>query len=164
MSTPQNGQTHANKSEYVWPFCRVGASWKLLPKFNPIYKVNNKSLVVPRVFPRRHLVSVKHLRWTVFSKLVKSVSLIHLSWTFSKIQDVNWTYIRRSGDVQDVFWMFNVRSIYVLCLRGYSLLRCLIFFEILHLLATTNSHRGKVYKHTYNLFQKKEYPNIKRRQ
>ena len=32
-------------------------------------------------------------------------------------QDVNWTYIRRSEDVQDVFWTSYVRSIYVLFLR-----------------------------------------------
>ena len=31
-------------------------------------------------------------------------------WT----QDVNWTYIRRSEDVQDVFWTSYVLSIYVL--------------------------------------------------
>ena len=33
-------------------------------------------------------------------------------------QDVNWTYIRRSEDIQDIFWTFYVRSIYVLCLQG----------------------------------------------
>ena len=33
-------------------------------------------------------------------------------------QDVNWTYIRRSEDVLDVFWTSYVRSIYVLCLWG----------------------------------------------
>ena len=32
------------------------------------------------------------------------------------IKDVNWTYIRRSEDVQDVFWTSYVHSIYVLCL------------------------------------------------
>ena len=36
-------------------------------------------------------------------------------------QDANWTYIRRSEDVQDVFWTSYVRSIYVLCLRGRSI-------------------------------------------
>ena len=35
-------------------------------------------------------------------------------WT----QDVNWTYIRRSADVQDVFWKSYVRSIYILCPGG----------------------------------------------
>ena len=39
-------------------------------------------------------------------------------WT----QDVNWTYIRRSEDVQDVFWTSYVRSIYV-CLFGLCVLR-----------------------------------------
>ena len=42
-------------------------------------------------------------------------------------QDVNWTYIRRSEDVLDLFWTSYVRSIYVLCLLGgnsvYSLLK-----------------------------------------
>ena len=33
-------------------------------------------------------------------------------------QDVNWTYIRRSEDVLDIFWTSYVHSIYVLCLRG----------------------------------------------
>ena len=33
-------------------------------------------------------------------------------------QDANWTYIRRSEDVQDVLWTSYVRSIYVLCLLG----------------------------------------------
>ena len=33
-----------------------------------------------------------------------------------QIQYLNWTYIRRSEDVQDVFWTSYVRSIYVLCL------------------------------------------------
>ena len=32
-------------------------------------------------------------------------------------QEVNWTYIRRSEDVLDVFWTSYVRSIYALCLR-----------------------------------------------
>ena len=39
-------------------------------------------------------------------------------WT----QDVNWTYIRRSEDVQDIFWTPYVRSIYVLCPGGSCLL------------------------------------------
>ena len=33
-------------------------------------------------------------------------------------QDVNFTHIRCSEDVLDVFWTSYVRSIYVLCLRG----------------------------------------------
>ena len=38
------------------------------------------------------------------------------------MQDVNWTYIRRSEDIQGVFWTSYVRSIYVLCLRGQGAL------------------------------------------
>ena len=36
-------------------------------------------------------------------------------WT----QYVNWTYIRRSEDVLDVFWTSYIRSIYVLCPEGH---------------------------------------------
>ena len=32
--------------------------------------------------------------------------------------DANWTYIRRSEDVQHAFWTSYVRSIYALCPRG----------------------------------------------
>ena len=42
--------------------------------------------------------------------------------TTPQTQDVNWTCIKRSEDVVDVFWTFYVRSIYVLWLRG-------IYFE-----------------------------------
>ena len=41
----------------------------------------------------------------------------------SPTQDVNWTYIRRSEDVQDIFGTSYVRSIYVLCLRGHAVSR-----------------------------------------
>ena len=33
-------------------------------------------------------------------------------------QDVNWTYIRRSEDILDIFWMPYIRSICVLCPGG----------------------------------------------
>ena len=33
-------------------------------------------------------------------------------------QDVNWTYTRRSEDIQDVFWTSYIRLIYILSLRG----------------------------------------------
>ena len=36
-------------------------------------------------------------------------------------QDVNWTYIRRWEDVQDVFWTLYVRSVYVLFLQGWEI-------------------------------------------
>ena len=44
-------------------------------------------------------------------------------------QDVNWTYIRRLEDVQDVLWRSYVRSIYVLCLLGLGnyILICICF-------------------------------------
>ena len=70
------------------------------------------------------------LHWTVFScrevfckttvefstKILKGVLQKHSS---PSTQDVNWTYIRRSEDVLDVFWTSYVRSVYVLCLLGY---------------------------------------------
>ena len=45
---------------------------------------------------------------------IGNVTLICTPWT----QDVNWTYIRRLEDIQDVFWTSYVRSIYVLCPGG----------------------------------------------
>ena len=57
-----------------------------------------------------------------------------------KTQDVNWTYIRRSEDVLDVFWTSYVRSVYVLGLRGGAFIEFLLipeyfslfcFFEVL---------------------------------
>ena len=49
-------------------------------------------------------------------------------WT----QDVNWTYKRRSKDVQDVFWTSYVLSVYTLCRGGYSPIaeQCLIRVDI----------------------------------
>ena len=48
-------------------------------------------------------------------------------------EDASWTYIRRSEGVQDVFWTFYVRSIYVLVpWNKYSLLTSTLsdFFKI----------------------------------
>ena len=38
-------------------------------------------------------------------------------------QTVNWTYIKRSEDVLDIFWTSYVRSVYVLCLQGTIFLK-----------------------------------------
>ena len=46
----------------------------------------------------------------------KSTQIFFTQYT----QDVNWTYIRRSEDVLDVFWTPYVRSVCVLCLLGLS--------------------------------------------
>ena len=43
-----------------------------------------------------------------------------LKWYLNPSQDVNWTYIRRSEGVQDVFWTSYKRLIYVLCPGGHS--------------------------------------------
>ena len=50
----------------------------------------------------------------------------HLSST-PWFQDVNWTYIRRSEDVQGMPWTSYVRSIYVLRLRGSKYISKYIF-------------------------------------
>ena len=42
----------------------------------------------------------------------------HLYIYPTQSQDINWTNIRRSKDVQNVFWTSYIRSTYVLCLRG----------------------------------------------
>ena len=44
--------------------------------------------------------------------------LLYTPWA----QDVNWTYIRRSEDILEVFWTSYVRSIYVLCSGGKKLI------------------------------------------
>ena len=46
------------------------------------------------------------------------MTLILSFYLTQQTQDVNWTYIRHSEDVLDVFWTSYVRSIYGLCLLG----------------------------------------------
>ena len=44
---------------------------------------------------------------------------LHLTCQLAQeTQNVNWTYIRRSEDVQGVFRRSYIRSIYIMCLRG----------------------------------------------
>ena len=38
------------------------------------------------------------------------------------VLEVNWTYVRRSEGVLEAFYMFSVRSIYVLCPGGVKLI------------------------------------------
>ena len=45
----------------------------------------------------------------------------------------NWTYIRRSEDVQEVFWMFCVCSIFVQCLGGNIKVIYYLYHFYLHL-------------------------------
>ena len=44
----------------------------------------------------------------------KNIDLLIFHWP----QDVNWTYLKRSEDVLNIFWTSYVRSVYVLCLGG----------------------------------------------
>ena len=46
------------------------------------------------------------------------VNLLNIEMNVFKadtMQNVNWTYVRRSKDVHNVFWTSSVRLIYVLC-------------------------------------------------
>ena len=76
-----------------------------------------------RLFPRRFNVEytwsvcrVQYCYSMIFDLLVNDANFFLM--ISSQTQDVNWTCVRRSKDVQDVFWTSYVRSIYVLCLRG----------------------------------------------
>ena len=51
---------------------------------------------------------------------VESVSITEQNWFYPVDTRRNWTYIRRSEDIQDVFWTSYVRSIHVLRLLGPS--------------------------------------------
>ena len=43
-----------------------------------------------------------------------SKSIFFTPWT----EDVNWTYVRRSEEILDLFWSSYTLSIYVLCTGG----------------------------------------------
>ena len=62
-------------------------------------------------------IVIYYILWCLLLLLV-GPGIIFLLLSTPWAQDVNWTYIKRSEDVQDVFWTSYVRSIYVLCLRG----------------------------------------------
>ena len=65
----------------------------------------------------KHLYSLKKIYKRLLLKMSKCIWILYLYLT-PQTQDVNWTNIRRSEVVQDVFWTSYVRSIYVLYLRG----------------------------------------------
>ena len=46
--------------------------------------------------------------------IIVSIIIILTPWA----QDVNWTYVRLSEDVLDIFWTSYIHSIYVLCPGG----------------------------------------------
>ena len=53
-----------------------------------------------------------------FQKYIRILVNVFVSPNTPLTQNINWTYIRRSEDVLDVFRTFYVRSIYVLCPLG----------------------------------------------
>ena len=65
--------------------------------------LTNQQVKVQPKFSIKILRNLLQILFLIFSEVTP--------WT----QDVNRTYIRRSEDVQDVFWTSYVRSIYVLC-------------------------------------------------
>ena len=54
----------------------------------------------------------------MWAEVIMNTWWILIPVTILWAQDVNWAYIRRLEDVQDVFWMSYVHAIYVLCPRG----------------------------------------------
>ena len=58
----------------------------------------------------------------IFEMMTESAQVLRLlgpiCLTNPSTQDINLTYIRRSGDVKDVFQTLYIRSIYVLCPGG----------------------------------------------
>lgn len=56
------------------------------------------------------------------------------------MQDVNWAYIKGSDDIQDVFWLPYVRSIYAQCPRE-SLISKLILSGVV---ALVNYGKSKI--------------------
>ena len=71
---------------------------------------------------RCSLVVATDIIWKSCSDYKKETLICYgqIAPTSPYTQDVNWTYIRRSEDEQDICWTSYVRSIYVLCLRGYG--------------------------------------------
>ena len=46
--------------------------------------------------------------------MISQKKTLYIPWT----QEVNWTYMRRSEDLQSVFWTSYVRLIYIMCPGG----------------------------------------------
>ena len=93
-------------------YCRaLGNTIFQLTKFSAfVFKIDYLSMIETTQQLKFHNAKWHFPRDTWLFKLLKASPLT---------QDVNWTYIRRLEDVQDVFWTSHVRSVYVLCLRGY---------------------------------------------
>ena len=87
--------------------------------------------------------SMQLLRYITFKQSVwvnvNPKQLFLFFWT----QDVNWTYIRFSKDVQDIFWTSSVRSIYVLCPGDFTVMHNMTFNVTSDGIAQCTYNRGK---------------------
>lgn len=59
-------------------------------------------------------------RWQLALWIISQIFL----WT----QDINWTDIRRSKDVRDIFWTSHERSVFVLCPGSSQKLLVMVYF------------------------------------
>ena len=92
------------------------------------YEILVKVLVQSIEYQKSHLQSkyssefLRQSTWVqlpwnrLYSRQVKAIFRYNLCVPTSWTQDTNWTYIRHSEHIKDVFWTSFVRSIYVLCL------------------------------------------------
>ena len=96
--------------------------WCWEPMLSYFYLHNNplsvKYFTNPNRMWKKENVFAKCSIIEMFDKILNTplYAKFDIPWT----QNVNWTYLRRSEDVQDVFWTSYVRSIYVLCLEGWN--------------------------------------------
>ena len=86
---------------------------------------------------RRFIAAIYCIAWHICKKYFLKWFFFHFNDLLFKIykppwtQDVNWTYIRRSEDIQDVLWLSYVRSIYLLCPGGvFCFGECFLSFTI----------------------------------
>ena len=110
---------HCIKSVQIWFFF----SGQYLPVFRSIAdKVTGFHIIhvwcqceYEKTRIRRNFV-FRHYSYMIITRQICKDG-IHLQQTSPLTQDLNWTYIIFSEDVQDVFWTSHVRSFYVLCPR-----------------------------------------------
>ena len=93
---------------YIIPLEQVSLSTNIPQNITIIYFLTFESIYSPEKFRIWKLSVGTPIKWKRFFNFRNSS---HYTWT----QDVNWTYIRHSDDLQEVFWTSYVRWIYVLC-------------------------------------------------
>ena len=77
---------------------------------------------------------------------VKAIFRYNLCVPTSWTQDTNWTYIRHSEHIKDVFWTSFVRSIYVLCLMDRLRFNFMSLLNISRETSATNLHHQETDK------------------